>query len=255
MIEPFYTSKHLIEDGIAHWFFGRQGGVSTGIYASLNAGPGSNDAPEAVAENRARSAARLGVAPDRLLSAHQIHSAVALRVDGPWTGPRPQADALVTTVPGLALSVLAADCAPALFVDPQARVIGAAHAGWKGALGGVLEATIAAMVDAGARTERILACVGPCIGQESYEVGPDFHERFLSQDLESARFFAPGAGDRRHFDLGGYCCLRLARVGVWSEHARRDTFALETALFSHRRSVKRGEPDYGRNLSTILLQD
>lgn len=240
--------------GVRHGFFGRQGGVSTGIYASLNAGPGSGDDPAAVAENRARIAAAMGVGADRLLSLHQVHSALAVVVDGPWTQARPQADALVTRTPGLALSALAADCAPVLFADAEACVIAAAHAGWKGALGGVLEATIAAMESLGAQAARVVAAIGPCIGQKSYEVGPEYAARFVAADPDDARFFAQGRGDRLLFDLSGYCAQRLSRAGVGEiEVLDRDTCAEADAFFSNRRAVQREEGDYGRNLSAIAL--
>lgn len=253
---PLLTAPRLARlSGVRHAFFGREGGVSQGIHASLNAGPGSRDAAEAVAENRARIAAAMGVAPERLLSAHQVHSALAIRVDGPWRGPRPQVDALVTTTPGLVLSALAADCAPVLFADADAGVIAAAHAGWKGALAGVLEATVAEMVAAGADVTRVVAAIGPCIGPASYEVGPEFEQRFADEDgAETARFFRSGKGDRRHFDLPGYCAARLARAGVLQIDALdADTCAAEAHYFSNRRAFLRGEADYGRNLSAIAL--
>lgn len=239
--------------GVRHGFFGREGGVSEGIYASLNAGPGSRDEAAAVVENRARIAQAMGVDPDHLLSAHQVHSARAVRVDGPWRGPRPEADALVTTTPGLAISALAADCAPVLFADAAAGVVAAAHAGWKGALGGVLEATVTTMVEAGAAPTRIVAAIGPCIGAASYEVGPEFEARFAAEDgRDAARFFRAGRSDRRHFDLTAYCAARLARAGVAQiDVIGADTCALEARYFSNRRAFLRGEADYGRNLSAI----
>lgn len=189
-----------------------------------------------------------------MLSANQVHSPHALTVDAPWTGPRPEADALVTAVPGLAVSALAADCAPVLFADPQARVVAAAHAGWKGALSGVLEATVAAMEQAGARRERIVAAIGPCIGQESYEVGPEFIDRLIVADAANRRFFVPGRDDRAHFDLAGFCAARLRALGLRSVDALGlDTKSRDSEYFSHRRAVKAGEPDYGRNLSAIAL--
>ena len=239
-----------------HGFFGREGGVSAGLYASLNAGPGSSDAAEAVSENRARIAAALGVTPERLLSLQQVHSARAVRVDGPFEGERPQADALVTTVRGLALAALAADCAPVLFVDGDAGVIGASHAGWKGAVSGVLEACVAAMIEAGAAPRRIVAAIGPCIRQPSYEVGPEFAAAAIAADEAAARFFKPGRQDRLQFDLPGYCEMRLARAGVGRVDALAfDTYSEETALFSYRRACHAGERDYGRNMSAIVLSD
>lgn len=241
--------------GVAHGFFGRQGGVSTGLYASLNCGPGSDDAPQAVAENRARAAAALGAAPDRLLTAHQIHSADAVVVTQPWSGERPRCDALVTATPGLALGALAADCAPVLFAEPDAKVVAAAHAGWRGAVGGVLEATIDAMETLGADPARILAAVGPCIAQASYEVGPEFVAQFTDADPANARFFTPGQGDRSHFDLPGFVAARLTAAGLGRvDVIGHDTCARPDAYFSHRRRTKAGEPDYGRNLSAIVLR-
>jgi polyphenol oxidase len=240
--------------GVKHGFFGREGGVSQGIYGSLNAGPGSRDDPEHVAENRARIAQALGVEPSHLLSLHQIHSATAVRVEKPWSGERPQADALVTTTPGLALTALSADCTPVLFADDQAGVIGAAHAGWKGAVSGVLEACVTEMTRAGAVPSRIVTAIGPCIRQGSYEVGPEFLEAFRKADVDSLPFFRAGEGDRLKFDLPGYCRLRLARAGVTIvDMLPLDTYSEEHALFSHRRSVHQKEGDYGRNCAAIVL--
>jgi YfiH family protein len=237
--------------GLAHGFFGRRGGVSRGLYASLNAGLGSRDFPSAVVENRRRIAAALGVAPDRLVGVRQEHTATAVRVDAPFADERPLADALVTTAPGLALSVLTADCAPILLAGPGAGVIGAAHAGWRGALGGVLEAALAAMHAAGAR--RIVAAIGPCIGQQSYEIGPEFEDRFVREDPKSAAFF--GGGKRRSFDLPGYCAARLARRDEVEriDALLYDTYADPEAWFSHRRAAHAGESDYGRNCAAIAL--
>lgn len=251
MSAPFASASSLAAlKRVRHGFFGRAGGVSGGIYATLNAGPGSRDDPDAVRENRARIAATLQVGPDRLLSLHQIHSARAVRVDGPWRGARPEADALVTTTPGLALTALSADCAPVLMADAEAGVIGAAHAGWRGAVSGVLEACIEEMRAAGAA--RIVAAIGPCIHAQSYEVGPDFRAAFGAED---AAFFAPGAGDRLHFDLPGYCLMRLARAGVSAEALPLDTYGLGADYHSHRRHVHEGRDDYGRNCAAIVLSD
>lgn len=240
-----------------HGFFTRQGGVSGGIYASLNCGPGSRDAPEAVAENRARVAAALGLtpgAPGQLLSLHQVHSARAVTVTAPQTGPRPEADALVTATPGLALGVLTADCQPVLFADPIAGVIGAAHAGWRGALSGVLEATVAAMEHLGAKPGQITAVIGPTISQRAYEVGPEFFDRFQAEDSESPRYFAGGAGDRLMFDLVGYALARLRAMNLadvaWTGHC---THSDPARFFSYRRTTQRGEADYGRQISAIRL--
>lgn len=255
MSAPFFASPSLSSiTSVRHGFFGREGGVSFGVYASLNAGPGSGDDPAHVAENRVRIAATLGVAADHLISLYQVHSARVVRVDGPWIGERPQADALVTTTPGVALTALSADCAPVLFADARAGVVGAAHAGWKGALGGVLEACVAEMIAAGADASRIIASIGPCIHQRSYEVGPDFHTTFLAADADSAAFFIPGAEDRFQFDLPGYCLHRLIRAGVThAEALPLDTYADRTAFHSHRRNVHEKLGDYGRNCAAITL--
>ncbi len=245
----------LAANGIAHGFFTRQGGVSGGIYASLNCGPGSRDEPGNVKQNRARVAELLGATPDRLLSVQQQHSARAVIAEKPWDGAAPQADAMVTATPGLAIGVLTADCAPVLFHDAKARVIGAAHAGWKGALSGILEATLDAMLELGARRETIAAAIGPAISQRAYEVGHDFMQNFLAEDGDSAPFFAidEGSGEP-HFDLAGYVGERLARAGVCSvSDLGLCTYCDETRLFSYRRSQHHGEPDYGRQISAILL--
>jgi YfiH family protein len=245
---------HPLLTAFPHGWFGRVGGVSTGLYATLNAGPGSNDDPAAVAENRRRIAAHFGQGPDRLLSAHQIHSALAVVVDGPWHGPRPQVDALVTAMPNLVLSVLTADCAPVLLADQEAGVVACAHAGWKGALGGVLQATIATMETMGAAPARMAAVVGPSIQQASYEVGPEFEAQFLAADGANARFFEAGAGDRRRFDLPAYCVTQLQQAGVNASVALPDdTYAGATRWHSHRRSVHESLSDYGRNCAAIMI--
>ena len=239
-------------DGLAHGFFTREGGVSSGIYAGLNGGQGSADDPEAVAENRTRIAAHLGV--HELVSVHQVHSDRAEVVTGPWAEERPKADAMVTNRPGLGLGILSADCAPVLFADREAGVVGAAHAGWGGALGGVLEATVEAMAGLGAAPERITAVVGPVISQRAYEVGPEYVERFLDEDPANARYFAGGKGDRAMFDLPGYCLGRLRAAGVglaeWTGHC---TYSDEERFYSYRRSCHRDEPDYGRLVAAIAL--
>lgn len=243
-------------NGIRHAFFTRTGGVSSGLYASLNCGLGSGDDPAAVAENRAHAAGRLGVKPERMLSLYQIHSATCLAVDKPWSlDARPQADAMVTRTPGLALGILTADCAPVLFADERAKVVGAAHAGWKGALGGVIEATIERMLELGARRERIVAAIGPCIAMRSYEVGPEFPAPFRADDPRSEDFFAPARRAGHHlFDLPGYVGHRLARAGVeMVARCPNDTLAEEDRFFSYRRACLRGEKDYGRGLSAIAL--
>ena len=242
--------------GIRHGFFTRTGGVSTGCYESLNAGVGSNDAPAHVAENRARMAAAVGVLPERLISAYQIHSPVVVTVDKPWdVNARPKADAIVTRASGLAIAVSTADCGPILFADAAAGVIGAAHAGWRGALSGVAEATISAMEHCGADRSRIVAALGPMIRQQNYEVGPELVAQFAGHDPRSECFFrsAPRAGHSL-FDLAGYIAARLARAGISHiDDLGRCTYAEPQTFFSYRRSVHRSEPDYGRHLNAIAL--
>jgi YfiH family protein len=243
-------------DGMTHGFFTREGGVSGGIYASLNCGFGSSDDRAAVTQNRTRVAARLGVDDPALRTVHQVHGRTVVQVDGAgWTPTAaPKADAMVTSRPGVALGILTADCAPVLFADPAAGVIGAAHAGWRGALDGVLEATVLAMVGLGANRSRIRAGVGPCIAQASYEVGTDFPAAFLAQDAGNARFFAAGRDGRHQFDLAGYVAARLRAAGVGMvEVMRVDTYAEPDLCFSFRRATHRGEPDYGRQVSAIAL--
>jgi purine-nucleoside/S-methyl-5'-thioadenosine phosphorylase / adenosine deaminase len=252
----FCSSALAAQDGVRHGFFTRQGGVSTGLYSSLNCGLGSKDDFGSVAENRARVAEILGTGPDRLLTLFQVHSAKAVVAKKPWTADKaPEADAVVTNVPGLAIGVLTADCAPVLFCDAEARVIGAAHAGWRGALSGIVESTVEAMVGLGARPDRIAATIGPAISQKAYEVGADYVERFLAEDKEAGQFFAndPDSGEP-HFDLTGYVAERLAKVGITAiTDLGLCTYCDETRLFSYRRSQHHGEPDYGRQISAILL--
>jgi purine-nucleoside/S-methyl-5'-thioadenosine phosphorylase / adenosine deaminase len=242
--------------GIRHGFFTRTGGVSKGCYESLNGGVGSDDAPAHVAENRARMAAAVGVLPDRLISAYQIHSPVVVTVDKPWdVNARPKADAIVTRTSGLAIAVSTADCGPILFADAKAGVIGAAHAGWRGALSGVAEATIAAMEQCGADRSRIVAALGPMIRQQNYEVGPEFVAQFTADEPSNEDFFlnAPRAGHAL-FDLAGYVAARLAQAGIGQiDDIGRCTYAEPETFFSYRRSVHRREPDYGRHLNTITL--
>jgi len=247
--------------GLAHGFFPRTGGVSEGIFASRNCGFGSGDRRDAVAENRDRCRRDLGPA-ETLVTVHQVHSPNVVTVTAAWTPETaPQADAMVTDRPGLALGILTADCAPILFADAEAGVIGAAHAGWKGALGGVTDATIAAMRALGAVPERIAAAVGPCIGPDGYEVGPEFRDRFLAEDPDSARFFRTpartnGTTPRPHFDLPGYVAQRLRRAGLRDVTVTGlDTLAREDQFFSYRRTTLRKEADYGRQISAILLTD
>ena len=242
--------------GLRHAFFTRDGGVSDGVYAGLNGGLGSNDDPASVVENRRRMAERLGVAPTHLLSAHQTHSPDAIVATGPWPGPsRPKADAIVTASAGLAIGITAADCGPVLLVDPNARVIAAAHAGWKGALTGVLESTIAAMERLGAERSGILAAIGPMIRQPSYEVGSEFVERFIEADAENAVYFLPSARDgHAMFDLAGFIRTRLENAGVLMiDDLGVDTYSDER-FYSYRRSVHRKEADYGRHVNAIALE-
>jgi YfiH family protein len=243
--------------GVRHGFFSRRGGVSSGLFASLNCGFGSADNADDVAANRARAARELGVAADALVTAYQVHSARAAVVTKPWRpSEAPKVDALVTRVPGLALGILTADCAPVLFADNEAGVIGAAHAGWRGAVDGVLEATLAAMAELGAEPERIAAAVGPCIAQASYEVGPEFPKPFLDQDPANARFFVPAARQGHFmFDLAGYCTAKLRALGLaMVSWIGRDSCAEADAFFSYRRACLKGERQYGRNLSAIVIE-
>lgn len=236
-----------------HGFFTRKGGASSGVYAGLNCGTGSGDQAEIVAINRARVAEAMGVDPGALVGLHQVHSAEAVTVTGP-TDARPRADALVTASPGVALSVLTADCQPVLFADPQAQVIGAAHAGWRGARDGVLEATVAAMVQLGADRGRIIAVIGPTISQTAYEVGQEFLESFLDEDARNARFFVNGREGRYQFDLPGYSLARLRAAGIdQSEWTRHCTYRDPDRFYSFRRTTHAGEADYGRLISVIRL--
>jgi YfiH family protein len=241
---------------IRHAFFTRAGGVSEGIYQSLNGGIGSNDAPDKVRENRARMAAALGVAPTHLVSCYQIHSPDVIVAEQPWTRENaPRADAIVTRVAGLAIGVTTADCGPILFADGEAGVIGAAHAGWKGALTGVLEATIAAMEKLGAARGRIGAAIGPLIRQPNYEVSAEFIDRFNAADAANARFFAAASRPgHAMFDLPGYIRTRLEAAGIQGvEDLGLCTYADPARFFSYRRTTHRSEPDYGRHVNAIAL--
>lgn len=243
---------------IRHAFFTRSGGVSQGVYASLNGGVGSSDAPDKVAENRARMAVALGVSADRLLTPYQIHSPDVVVADVPWTSDdRPRADAVVTRVPRLAIGVSTADCGPLLFADSEAGVIGAAHAGWRGALTGVIEATVTAMERLGADRRNIAAALGPTIRQQNYEVGPEFVERFLAADRSNSRYFRPsGRAGYAMFDLTGYIAERVQRVGIEQfEDLGLCTYAEPDRFFSYRRTTRSGEPDYGRHINAIALVD
>jgi purine-nucleoside/S-methyl-5'-thioadenosine phosphorylase / adenosine deaminase len=242
--------------GIRHGFFTRDGGVSDGIYASLNGGNGSDDIPAKIAENRARMAAALGVRPDRFVTAYQIHSPDVVTIEQPWPpSQRPRADAIVTRAPGLAIGVTTADCGPVLFADDRARVIGVAHAGWRGAFTGVLEATIAAMQACGADRRNITAALGPMIRQPSYEVGPELVARFTAADTANQRFFKPSArAQHALFDLPGYIAARLAGAGIDRvEDLGQCTYGDAARFFSYRRATHRGETDYGRHVNAIAL--
>ena len=240
--------------GQPHGFLGRRGGVSTGALEGLNVGYGSSDERAAIDENRRLAIASL--LPNALLATvHQFHSADAVYAEAPWPqDDRPRADAMVTDRPGLLLGILTADCAPILFADEEARVVGAAHAGWRGALTGVTDSTIAAMERLGARRENMHAAVGPCIGQLSYEVDHDFRARFIADDGDNWRFFTDGAAGKPHFDLEGYVVHRLIAAGVGEVEALNlDTYADQERFYSFRRATHRGEEDYGRQLSAIAL--
>ncbi len=252
MSVPFLTA------GLAapHGFFTRAGGVSTGRFASLNCSLSGRDDAEAVRTNRARAADALGLPADALLGLTQVHGTAVAEVAAPWPeGARPEADAMVTNRPGLLLGIVTGDCAPVLFLDADAGVAGAAHAGWRGAVAGIIEATLAAMERLGARRERIAAAIGPCIGQASYEVGPDLRDAVLARAASDARYFAPGRRpDRWQFDLAGYCLARLEAAGVArAAWIGRDTLAEEDSFFSHRRSTLSGGGPIGHQLSAIAL--
>lgn len=244
----------LAGTSVRHGFFTRRGGVSSGIYESLNCGAGSDDRAEDVSENRARVAGWFGEKAARLVNLHQCHSAEAIAVNTPFAGERPRADALVTKTPGLVLGVLTADCGPVLFADPEAGIIGAAHAGWRGALNGILEATLAAMAKLGANRETTIASLGPCIGRRAYEVGPEFVARFTETDTAFSRLFSPSEREGHAlFDLAGFIGLRLDRAGIAHDIIGQCTYENEQDFFSYRRSTHRGEPDYGRQISAISI--
>ncbi len=241
--------------GIRHGFFTREGGVSTGLYAGLNCGLGSKDDRAAVLENRARVARHLGAHEPVVLTPYQVHGAEAVVAEAPFTGDLPKADAIVTRTPGLAIAILTADCGPVLFADPEAKVVAAAHAGWRGAVAGILESTIARMEELGARRDCIHAAVGPTIGQSAYEVGEDFQQTLLGLDPRNAAFFMrPAPAAKPHFDLPAYISRRLQGVGIATVHGldtctNRD----ESKFFSFRRTTHRQEPDYGRQISAIVV--
>jgi len=241
--------------GLKHGFFTRKGGVSSGIFQGLNCGPGSSDQTEAVSINRRLVADAMEVPVEALSTLHQTHSSDVLHVTStPTTQPRPKCDAMVSRTRGAALGILTADCQPVLFADVKAGVIGAAHAGWKGALGGVLEATIDAMVDLGANRSAVSAVIGPTISQRAYEVGPEFMESFIAEDVENSRFFAAGKGDRMLFDLPAFGLSRLRNAGIssarWTGHC---TYSDPERFYSYRRTTHAGEADYGRLIAVIRL--
>lgn len=253
------TARNLAESrNIAHGFFGRRGGVSEGIFASLNCGPGSGDDRARVIENRGRALSHLAEGGEaRLVTLYQVHSARAVTVDSPWEiGQAPEADAMATRVPGIALGILTADCAPVLLADDKAKVIGAAHAGWKGAVSGVIASVVEAMEKLGADRARIRAAVGPAISQANYEVGPEFHARFVDEAMANSRYFTPSTRpDHWQFNLEAFVAQRLADAGVSAvETLSVCTYAQESAFFSFRRTTHRGESDYGRDISAILIR-
>jgi polyphenol oxidase len=245
------------QPGIRHGFFTREGGVSDGLYTSLNGGTGSNDTRERVTENRKRMAAALGCTPENFLTAHQIHSPEVTIADGPWPqDQRPKADAIVTRTKNLAVGISTADCGPVLFADAQARVIGAAHAGWRGAVGGVIEATIAAMEKLGAQKKNIVAALGPMISQKNYEVGQDLVERFQAENPANEKFFTPSPRTgHAMFDLPGYVVARIARSGIACDNLSLCTYADPARFYSYRRSTHLKEPDYGRHINSIVLSE
>ncbi len=251
------TIEFLTDDTLGpfrHGFFTRRGGASSGIFAGLNCGLGSHDQRDVVRANRRLVAAALGVPDDHLLGVRQIHSAEVAQVHAPFVGERPRCDAMVTDIPGLALGILTADCQPVLFADQNAGVVAAAHAGWKGALAGILEATIAAMEERGARRQNIHAVIGPAISQSAYEVGPEFRDRFCHEDQGFARFFTPASGDRWRFDLTGFGLFRLQNAGLAGARALGlCTYGDAARFYSYRRATHLGQPDYGRLISAIVI--
>ena len=243
---------------VRHAFFTREGGVSEGVYESLNGGQGSKDEPARVQENRRRMAAELGARNGNIVTAFQVHSPTAVVATEPWTrADAPRADAIVTNTPGIAIGVTVADCGPILFADGGAGVVGAAHAGWRGALDGVLEAAVAKMEELGAARKNIAAAIGPLIRQQSYEVGPEFVTRFVDADKNHLRYFAPSNREgHSQFDLPGFIAMRLKAAGVATiEDLCLDTYSDETRFFSYRRTTHRGEPDYGRLIAAIAIAD
>lgn len=258
MRTPLERLTSPLLEGFEHGFFTRRGGASSGLFQGLNCGHGSSDQTDSVALNRARVAEDMGVDPDQLLGVHQIHSPDVIIVDETYVlsppAEQPRADALVTAIPGVALSVLTADCMPVLLADPEAGVIGAAHAGWRGALEGVLESTINAMESCGAARSRLRAVIGPCITQAAYEVSTDFMDVFEAEDPQYARFFSGGNSDRPWFNLPGFGLHRLYEAGVAeAEFCGHCTYGDPARFFSYRRSTHKSEPDYGRLISAIRI--
>lgn len=255
MLQPLEAKSIAGLAGIRHGFFTRLGGVSEGLYASLNCGPGSADRAGNVTENRARVARHLGGRRPEVATVYQVHSGDAVVIDAPVDpSGRPKADAVVTRTPGLVIGILTADCAPVLFADPTVGVVGAAHAGWRGAVSGVIEAAVASMESLGARRSRIIAAIGPAINQVSYEVGPDFEEALLKSSPSNEVFLARNNHGRPHFDLPGFVEMRLQASGVGQvERQSACTYANESLFFSYRRSQHRSEPDYGRQISAIVV--
>lgn len=254
MHAPFYAHPLLDTPRISHGFFGREGGVSGGLYESLNCGPGSQDNKAQVAVNRGRAVHALGMPPEKLCTLHQIHSAQAVIVLEPWTDTPPEADAMVTNTPGITLGILTADCAPVLFADEEAGVIGAAHAGWRGAQAGIIESTMLAMEQLGAQRDNIATVIGPCIAQKSYEVGPEFIARFHPVDQQ--QFFIPSTREGHHrFDLTAYVTELLRSAGLQRMAVlAMDTLSSPQQFFSYRRATLNAEPDYGRQISCIALR-
>jgi polyphenol oxidase len=252
---PALTSPLLDLPGVRHAFFTRQGGVSQGIYEGLNVGQGSGDHPEDVTENRRLAAAHFDLPAEALSTCYQIHSATALATDAPWGADRPQGDGVVTGSVGVLCGALAADCAPILLADPKARIVAAAHAGWKGALAGIAGSTVQVMVERGAKPQDMVAVIGPCISQASYEVGLEFEARFLESDPSFGTFFIAGESpDKRHFDLPGFVLAQLQRAGVGAcAWIGEDTCTDAQRFYSNRRAFRQGEPDFGRLLSAIAL--
>lgn len=252
--EPVVSDNLKSGQTIQHGFFTRSGGVSNGIYSGLNVGIGSKDDPEKVATNRSRVASHFTMLPENLITAYQVHSPDAVIVDGPFADDRPKADAVVTKTPGVIAGILTADCGPVLFADAKAGVVGAAHAGWQGAVGGILEGTVKTMQSLGAKKSDIVAVLGPTISQQNYEVGPEFVDRLLSLDSENSQWLIPSSKPAHaQFDLPGYIINRLKGFGISASWTGHCTYSDEDLFFSYRRTTHRAEPDYGRQISAICI--